>query len=305
MKKTLALLAALMLLLAPALAAAEVVATSFYPIYIFALNLTDGLEGVEVRNLAGADTGCLHDYQLQMGDLQTLAEADVLLVNGAGMEGYLDTVLMNFPSLPVVDASRGLELLCADGHEHEDGHEHTEWNAHVWLDVRNARLMVENLAQGLMDAMPAHAEAIARNRDAYLARLDALHAELLADAEGFARRTIVTFHEAFPYFARAYGLEVAAVVAREPDDPIVPSELAELIDLVTALGCPPLFTEPQYGDLAAQTLSQQTGAPIYTLDPIVTGPDRDVPLTYYEDVMRSNMDELLRALCDAKEEQVP
>ena len=65
---------------------------------------------------------------------------------------------------------------------------------------------------------------------------------------------------------------------------------------VRDLGNPPLFIEPQYADVAAQTVSRETGAPVYTLDPIVTGPEQDAPLTYYEDVMRQNMTVLLEAL---------
>ena len=88
MKKLLTLLLALMLLSVPALASAETVVTSFYPIYLFALNLLDGVDGVEVTNLTEPTTGCLHDYQLQTGDMKTLARADAFLINGAGMEGF-------------------------------------------------------------------------------------------------------------------------------------------------------------------------------------------------------------------------
>jgi len=211
MKKFLAALLAAMLL--PLGAVAETIVTSFYPIYIFALNLTEDIEGVEVRNLTAPDTGCLHDYQLQTGDMKKLAAADAFLINGAGMEGYLSGVMDAFPQLMVVDASTGIELLCAEEeHDHEHDHDHGEYNAHVWLDAENAQTMVRNLAEGLMTACPDQAETIAANRDAYIARLEALDAELTAALADLPRKDIVTFHEAFPYFAKAYGLNVAAVV---------------------------------------------------------------------------------------------
>ena len=93
------------LVLFPVFAAGETVVTSFYPIWLLALNLADGVPGLEVRNLAAPDTGCLHDYQLQTGDMKTLAEADLFLVNGAGMESYLDLVYSAFPGLPVIRAA--------------------------------------------------------------------------------------------------------------------------------------------------------------------------------------------------------
>ena len=156
--------------------------------------------------------------------------------------------------------------------------------------------MVNNLAEGLIAALPAHAETITANQQAYTTRLAILDAELESALSALPSKDIITFHEAFPYFAQAYGLNVAAVVNRDPDDALSPRALAELCKLVESLGAPPLFVEPQYEDMAAQTIARETGAALHTLDPIVTGPESDIPLTYYEDVMRQNMAVLLDAL---------
>ena len=297
MKKFVALLLAA-LMMTSALASAETVVTSFYPIHLLASNLLEGIDGIELASLAEPTSGCLHDYQLQTGDMKTLARADVFLINGAGMEGYLEGVFEAFPTLPVVDASQGVTLLedCSDhGHE-DDDHDHDHaFNAHIWLDAENAAQMVANLADGLIAALPQHEAAITANRDAYMARLTALDAELTAAMANLPHKDIITFHEAFPYFASAYGLNVAAVINRDPDDALSPRQLAELCKSVKALGAPPLFVEPQYEDMAATTISRETGAPLYILDPVVTGP-ADAPLTYYEDIMRQNLSVLLSAL---------
>ena len=288
MKKKLIALALMLALCVPAAALGETVVTSFYPIYLFAMNLTDGIDGIEVHNLAAPGTGCLHDYQLSTGDMKALSTADVFLINGAGMESYLSFVFEALPELMVVDASEGIELLPDESGE-------TEYNAHVWLDAGNAQIMVNNLAEGLMAALPQHAGAIAANRDAYTARLGVLDEELTSALAEVPHKDIVTFHEAFPYFARAYGLNVAAVVTGEAENALSAYELTTLIRLIQSLNNPPLFTEPQYSDLAAKTIAAETGAPIWTLDPCVTGPDADV-LTYYEDVMHANLETLKAAL---------
>lgn len=332
MKKSIPLLALLCALLLPAAALGETIVASFFPVYLFARNLTVGVDGLEVVCLTPPSGGCLHDYQLQTGDMKRLARADLFLINGAGMEPYLANVAAAFPELPVVDASAGVPLLescvehdhdhgeAADEHDHDDhdaddhdGHDHEaeehdheaeltahddhdhEFNAHIWLDADNAVTMVRNLADGLIARFPQHAEAIAANRDAYIARLSALDAELNAAMSDLPHADVITFHEAFPYFAEAYGLHVVGILNREPEDALSPRALATLCQTVTGLGNPPLFTEPQYDDAAARTISRETGAPVYTLDPIVTGPD-DAPLTYYEDVMRANVQVLLEAL---------
>jgi zinc transport system substrate-binding protein len=302
MKKVLlaALIAALLFTYPTALAQEKVVVTSFYPIYILARNLTVGID-MRVENLAAPNTGCLHDYQLLTGDMRTLSGAQVLLINGAGMESYLNTVTAQFPNLQIVDASKSIPLLDSQGkneHTHAAGTDFSEHadNAHIWLDAKNAIVMVENLRDGLQAAFPEYNEAIAQNAAAYIQRLNALDAELKAGLEVLPHKDIITFHEAFPYFAKAYGLHVAAVVNREPGEALSPAQLAELANLVETLGVPPLFTEPQYPDLAARTLSAETGAKVYELDPLVTGPMDDKALTAYEDGMRKNMQVLIQAL---------
>ncbi len=299
MKKITSLLLAAFLFALPSLAGAETVATSFYPIYLLTINLTQGVDGVDVHNLAAPGTGCLHDYQLQTSDMKALAQADVFLVNGAGMESYLTHVYDAFPSLPVVEASTGVELLDDDDMPVAIGEGETEVNAHIWLDPQNAIIMVQNLCEGLSQAMPEHRKAFESNRDAYCARLEALDAALTEGLKDLPHKDIITFHEAFPYFAKAYGLNVVAVVNREPGDALSPARLSELVKLVETLGTPPLFVEPQYEDMAAQTLAQETGAKVYTLDPVVTGPeDTAEALTYYETTMLANMETLQTALGD-------
>ncbi len=295
MKKVFAFLLALVLL--PAASLGETIVTSFYPIWLLALNLADGVPELEVRNLAAPGTGCLHDYQLQTGDMKVLSEADLFLVNGAGMESYLDHVFSAFPDLPVAEAAAGIPLLTETdaltiGENEDDG----EINAHIWLSAANAAVMAENLAAAMEARFPNCQEKIEDNRKALQARLLALDQELREGLSGLPRNGIITFHEAFPYFARAYGLDIVAVVNREPGETLTPAQLAQLAEAIVALDAPPLFVEPQYEDLSARTLAAETGAAIYTLDPVVTGPEEDVPPDYYETVMRRNMETLREAL---------
>ena len=276
-------------------ASAETMVASFYPVWLIALNLTDGIEEIDVRLLAPADTGCLHDYQLQTSDMRSLSSADLLLVNGAGMEAFLSSVYDAFPALPVVEASEGIPLL-DDVSPVSIGESETEHNAHIWLDPSLAALMAENLAEGMISVMPEYDEAIRRNLDSWSARMSSLDGLLKEELAPYQGADIITFHEAFPYFARAYGLNVAAVINKEPGETPTPAQMAELIALISDLGRPPLFVEPQYEDISARTLAAETGAEVYTLDPVSSGPDVNPPLDYYETVMLQNMETLKTAL---------
>ena len=294
MKKIIVLL--LLCLILPCTAYGETVVTSFYPVWLITLNLTQGLDDVDVQNLAAPDTGCLHDYSLRMGDMKALSRADVFLVNGAGMEAFLPEITRAFPDLPVVESASGIPLLM-DGSAVEIGeHEEEGVNAHIWLDPVRAAAMADNLAAGLIRIMPRYEDRISANLQAYRDRLTVLDETLRDGLSDLSSRRIVTFHEAFPYFAEAYGLEVVAVVNKEPGETLTPLQLAELAVQVETLGRPPLFVEPQYTDLSAKTLSKETGASVFVLDPVVTGPEENVPLDYYETVMLQNMETLQQAL---------
>ncbi len=299
MKKIATLLTALLIVSLAGCGAADgdiSLTATFYPVYILAENVLDGVEGVTLSSMTPPGTGCLHDYQLLTSDMRALAKSQALLINGAGMEAFLPDVLSQFPDLAVIDCSQGVELIAEEEDEDEDhdhGHDHGEYNAHIWLAPENAVQMVKNIRDGLSALLPDQAGRIAENAEAYIERLTALDAELRAAIDPLPRKQIVTFHEAFPYFARAYGLEVAAVVALEPDEPISPRMLKQVIEKVRAAGNPPLFSEPQYENSALRAVAQETGAPVYELDPLVTG---DGAKTAYEDAMRKNLQVLLEAL---------
>ena len=295
MKRFTALL--LFLVLFPCLALSETVVTSFYPVWMMTLNLTRGLEDhVTVRNLAAPSVGCLHDYQLQTSDMKVLSGADVFLVNGAGMEAFLPEIARALPDLPVIEASEGIGLLeSGDAVEILEAEEE-EVNSHLWLDPARAIRMAENIAAGLVRLMPEDEPVISANLQDYRSRLEILDQRLREGLEDLPRRDIVTFHEAFPYFAAAYGLHVVAVVNREPGEVLTPAQMVVLVREISRLGNPPLFVEPQYTDLSAQTLSRETGSSVWSLDPMVTGPEEDVPFDYYETVMLRNMDTLIEAL---------
>lgn len=299
MKKVIVLLLCLLLALPAGCAAQEtadefVIMTSFYPMYIFCENIADGVEGVMVKNMAAPDTGCLHDYQLLPADMRALEEADVLVINGAGMEGFMDKIIAQYADLPVITASEGVEMLCGD-HEHDHAHDHENEsvNAHVWLNPQLAAQQVENIGAALALLDGENADAYEDNTAAYAQSLRELGDEMKAALSGLENRKIITFHEAFPYFAQAFDLEIVGVIEREPGEEPGTRELAETCDLVKAQGVKALFAEPQYPNRAAETIARETGATVYTLDPIVTG---ELSKEAYEQKMRENLATLLEAL---------
>lgn len=273
------------------------VVSSFYPIYIMALNVTDGVEGVQVENMAGQQAGCLHDYQLQTKDMRALEQADVFLINGAGMESFLTEAAERIPDLAIVDSGEGVPLIeSATGEAHDHGgeeHSHEDCNPHIWVSVSNCILQVKNIARGLQEADPAHAAQYEENAERYVEKLEDLRACMHEAIDPLPHKKIVTFHEAFPYFAEEFGLEIVRVVNREPDSQPSARELAETIRLVEDAGVTAVFAEPQYPESAANIIAEESGIRVWLLDPVVTGPDdKDA----YLDAMEQNLQVLEEAL---------
>jgi zinc transport system substrate-binding protein len=259
--------------------------TSFYPMYIATLNVAGDVPGVEVKNLTRPITGCLHDYQLTPNDLKTISQADIFVVNGAGMESFLEKALKQSPHLKMIQASEGIELVRGEGEEGE--------NAHVWVSVSDHIRQIQNIAKGLAQADPTHAEAYQNNAKSYIEKLEALQKRMHEGLKDIKTRDIITFHEAFPYFAREFNLKIAAVIEREPGSEPSARDLAKTIHLIKQSNIKVLFAEPQYPSRAADLIARETGATVYTLDPAVTGPmEKDA----YLQIMEANLHELEKAL---------
>ncbi len=270
----------------------KTIVTSFYPIYVFTQNIAQDVPGVRVVNMTAENGGCLHDYQLQTRDMAMLEGAMALVVNGGGMEQFMDKIAAQQPNLTVVEACSGIEMLPSE-ETHEAGHDHGAMNPHVWLDPSLAVLQVRSIAQGLAEADSTNAEAYLKNGEAYAARIEALDQELRTQLAPLAGSEMVTFHEAFSYMAKAYDLHIAGVIAGDSGEEPSTRQIAKTCDLVKAHGIKALFVEPQYPTKTAETIARETGAQVYSLDPVVSG---DGSMESYERAMRENARVLTEAL---------
>ena len=260
------------------------VVTSFYPVYILAKNIAKDIPSVEIRNMTPSITGCLHDYSMTADDMKHLEKADLFLINGAGMESFMEKTAKRFPSLKTAELSAGLPLIKdAEGNI----------NPHVWVSVENMIGMAHTCADVLSAQDKTHEADYRKNEKRYVDELSALKAEMGREMKAFKGKKIVTFHEAFPYFAKEYGLVIAAVVEREPGSEPSAKELSETVELVRSSGIKALFAEPQYPASAAETIARETGSKVYVLDPAVTGDDSPGA---YAAAMKKNLAVLKEAL---------
>ncbi len=275
---------------------------SFHPIYIFTQNVVGTSKNVNVECLLPFNIGP-HDYALTPSDMKKLAKADLFIINGLGVEEFLEKAVKTNPKLKVIDTSAGIKPIATRGAEeteeghHEKEHHHGIYNPHIWVSPKLAIIQVKNIQKALSDADPSNAKLYLANANKYIEKLNAISNELTNVSKTFKNRKIVTFHDAFDYFARDIGLEVVGVIEVVPGQEPSAGELSKLIKMVKKTKAGAIFSEPQYPEKVAVTLSKEAKVPIYQLDPSATGDGK--PDTY-EKIMRKNIEVLKKALGDGK-----
>lgn len=277
-----------------------IIATSFYPVYVFTLNIVNGIDGFEVRCMAEQNIGCLHDYTLTSKDVRLLNDADVFVINGAGMEAFVEEAYENVEDLFVIDSSENIRLLCSeesgsDGDFHNDSHHshNHSANSHIWLSVENAKKQVENIKNGLSKKFPEYRDLFFKNYESYIEKLSELEyvqAEYASEING---KKVITFHKAYDYLAEDLGFRIVDCVESDEGGEPSAKKLAELTKHIKEDEICALFTEPQYTGSAAEILKNETDIKVFVLNPVTSG---EADLTAYEDIMKENYELILKAV---------
>ena len=166
----------------------------------------------------------------------------------------------------------------------------------MWVSISKNIEEVSNIAKELSAFDPNHASEYEANADAYIAKLENLRTEMHAALDNVNNKDIITFHEAFPYFAEEFNLNIAGVIEVEPDSEPSAKEVENIISIINEKNIKALFTEPQYSSKIADTIAKETGSSIYTLDPIVTGDANEDAYDDYIVKMQENLNTLKEAL---------
>lgn len=261
------------------------IVTSFYTTYVFTKNITKDVPNVNVENMSDNHSGCLHDYHLDTKDMKKIENADVFVINGAGLESFLEKVYEK-EELYVIDASEDLDLIQS---KYED-----KPNEHTWLSISNAILQVDKIATKLAEIDKDNADKYIENKDLYIERLKQLRNELresLYDVNKDIK--IVTTHDAFAYFANDFDIEITDVIEREEGQSPTQKEMKTIIDNIKENDVCGIFIEPDYSNKLAQTIANESNVKVYTLDSITSG---DGNIYDYENKMKQNIETIRESI---------
>lgn len=299
----------------------HVLATT-YPVYLLTRAVAQTSPDVQVDLLIPAQTGCPHDYALTPKDMQKLSKANVVIINGLGMESFLEKPLAAAgKKIAVIDSSKGINAIveehdedqdadhgkagaahkddhntaaAAKGHDHaqehghDHGHDHGGLNPHAFSSPLQAAVMARNIGRGLAAAAPVAAKNCPQAADAYAARLEALGQRLAAVGANAANKNVVALHDGMAYLVRDAGLNLVDVIQEDEEAQPSAARLLDLVKKIKESKPVVLIGEPQYSDKPVLALAAETGVPAVQLDPLASGPS-GAPLDYYETVMSKNI----------------
>jgi ABC-type Zn uptake system ZnuABC Zn-binding protein ZnuA len=234
--------------------------------------------------------GEAHTFDPTPSDVRRVVEADLVVRNGLGLDDWLLNLIRNAgATAPVVALGEDLPgaAYIVDG---------GQVNPHLWLDVAYARSYAARIADDLERLDPGHAAQVTASAQAYDARLAALDDDIRTRMASIPHgdRTVISFHDAFPYFARAYGLTVDGTVVDAPGQDPSAAQVEALIGEIRAKGVKAILAEAQFSDKLVRAIADETGATVVA--DLYTDSVGDAPIDSYESVMRWDADRLLQVL---------
>lgn len=255
----------------PASSGDTVLATT-YPMYYLTSRLLEGAEGISAELMISDSVSCLHDYTLTTAQMRKIDRADLIVMNGGGLEDFMQSALSGVPAETVI-------AVCPDGED-----------PHLWLDPLCFRSAASKISEALIQRYPEANQVLTDNLRELTAELDALQTELEGELSGLKSRGLITFHDGFSHFAKAFDLDILAAIEEEEGAEVSAKEIQEICGLIKKNEVPAIFVEKNGSTNAAEIISGETGVKIYTLNTMMDGK------TDYFTAMRENVQAVKEAL---------
>lgn len=275
--------------------------TSFYTMSDFTKKI--GGDKVEVITLLPPGVE-VHDWEPSASDMAKLEKGKILIYSGAGMEHWIEKVASSLKNdkLILVEASKNVVLLNSqeehEGHDHDhETHHHGQVDPHVWLNPKNAKLQMEEIKKGLIQADPANANYYEENYKKYAQELGTLDQELKEMLEPLEKREIIVSHSAFGYFCAAYHLEQEAIRGISPEEEPSPARLSELVDFAKEHQVKVIFFEETVSPKVSEVIAREVGAEVMMLSPLESLSEEEIQKGEdYFSIMRKNGQAIQKAL---------
>lgn len=257
--------------------------TSFYPIYVMTLNITDGVENVETSNMAENFFGCIHDYTLTTDDLKKVENANIFIQSGKGLEPFTEKVIQGNKNIQIISCANDIEDLI----ENDEG----EQNAHTWLSIKNYKEEVKEIAEQLSKNDIKNEKKYQANLKKYISKLDELELQYKDLKSKIIKNNqkAICLDESLEYILKENGIEETTIETDHEQSSLSAEQVKEIIEKMKKEKINSIFIAKNNNTKTAELLAKETGAKIYKLNSGMSGEaDKDD----YLNIMKENFEVL-------------
>ena len=262
----------------------QIFVATFYPIQEITEAIALGSAEVLVLVPVGVDP---HTYDPTPTQIVSLSKADVFIVMGGSFENIEEKILDANPNIKMIDATRTLELIGEDEHDHGQGDGDEGYDPHVWLSIHNMKIITKEIEEHLSEMYPQNLEIYSENAKMYLERLEELEEEFELGLSNCNNDKVIVNHKAFGYLAHEYGFEQVSVAWFSPESEPSPKAIQRVIDVANENNLSYVFSEGQLDTKTVQTIADDIGAEVLELNPLKMNENED-----YFSIMRGNLNNL-------------
>lgn len=257
--------------------------TSFYPIYVMTLNITDGVENVETSNMAENFFGCIHDYTLTTDDLKKVEDSNIFIQSGNGLEPFTEKVIQGNKNIQIISCANNIEDLI----ENDEG----EQNAHTWLSIKNYKEEVKEIAEQLSKNDIKNEKKYQANLKKYISKLDELELQYKDLKSKIIKNNqkAICLDESLEYILKENGIEETTIETDHEQSSLSAEQVKEIIEKMKNEKINSIFIAKNNNTKTAELLKKETGAKIYKLNSGMSGKaDKDD----YLNIMKENFEVL-------------
>lgn len=255
------------------------IVTSFYPMYIMTMNITNGVEDVQVSNMAENYVGCIHDYTLKTEDLKKFENANIFIENGYGMESFSQKIIDSYPQVKIIESAKGI----TDVIKEENG----DVNAHFWTSIDNYILQVQEIANQLSNIDSKNADKYQNNANTYIQKLNELKNSYEDKIESLKGKKVISLNESFSYLFKTLGTEEILIETDHEQSSLSAETVKNVIDKMNEENINSIIIAENDNEQNAKAIAEETGAKVYKLKDGMSG---DNSLDSYINDMKYNFE---------------
>ena len=255
------------------------IVTSFYPMYIMTMNITNGVEDVQVSNMAENYVGCIHDYTLKTEDLKKFENANIFVENGYGMEAFSQKIIDSYPQVKIIESAKGI----TDVIKEESG----DVNAHFWTSIDNYILQVQEIANQLSNIDSKNGDTYKNNANTYIQKLNDLKNSYEDKIESLKGKKVISLNESFSYLFKTLGIEEILIETDHEQSSLSAETVKNVIDKMNDENINSIIIAENDNEQNAKAIAEETGAKVYKLKDGMSG---DNSLDSYINEMKYNFE---------------